>query len=326
MNEKYNARCPLCGEYLALDDQAEIAFCPKCGESVSALKAKKYFKSLNDVGQIFKTAHGEDLAKIGILLDEAYGYVAAEEYDRAREKVDEAFSLTDSDYRVYMALVAVLTKNYTDLNDQSHLEFINKAIALADAEGKAEIKRTYRPYYEKKRMTDDQIAEFEKAASSETKSKLEKSLKRNIPFYDLKERRQPLKLALSIGLSAIGLVGFLAFYFLEIYSLSIVGVACVLAGFLFFKAWFTDRDTLKAFNALLDLYDAFEQFDCDEKANEVFKAMKKLCDRFEDRETTASMTTDLTTLLDKLILLNDKEINEFLLKDAFFSKYVESEE
>lgn len=326
MNEKYNARCPLCGEYLALDDQAEIAICPKCGESVSALKAKKYFKSLNDVGQTFKTAHGENFAKVNILLDEAYGYVAAEAYDMAREKVDEAFSLTDSDYRVYMALVAVLTKNYTDLNDQSHLEFINKAIALADAEGKAEIKRTYRPFYEKKRMTDDQMVEFEKAESNETKSRLEKGLKRNIPFFDSKERRQPLKLGLSIGFSIIGLVGFFVLYFLEVYSLSIIAVACALTGFLLFKTWFTDRDALKAFNALLDLYDAFEQANCDDRAVEVFKAMKKLSDRFEERETTASMTTDLATLCDKLILLNDKKINEFLLKDAFFSKYVESEE
>lgn len=74
-------------------------------------------------------------------------------------------------------MVAVKTKNYTDLKDETHKEYVNKAIALADADGKKEIKQIYRPYYLKRRLTDGELAEYHKEEKEAKKTNSKRALR-----------------------------------------------------------------------------------------------------------------------------------------------------
>ena len=147
-NDTLNARCPLCGkDFNASTTDVEIT-CPHCGQTIRALQAIKYYESVTESVETAKEAHGEDYHKVRLLIDECYGLLKSGLYDEAEEKADEALGLTETDYRVYMAMVAVKTKNFTDLKDATHTEYLNKAISVADKEERADIKAQYKNYYE----------------------------------------------------------------------------------------------------------------------------------------------------------------------------------
>lgn len=323
MSENNNARCPLCGNDFFTGETNGETVCPNCGKSVSVVRAKKYFSSIFDNKEEFKEAHGEDFHKEMLLLDEAYGYINVGDYENAEKKIDEAFALTDSDYKVYMAMVALKTKNYTDLKDDSHLEYINKAIALADSDEKKDIKNTYRPYYRKRQLSDTELSEFKTEEAKYKKSKLESELKKIIPFFDNKQKKQKIYLILFIAFFAIGIGVTAGFLFTDYSYVSMVGFAFVVAAFVLFRIWFINRDALNGFNALLDLYDALDGAGCtDDTATPVYSCMQSLCDKYRDNESTASMTTDISSLIDALILLDNDKVNGFLLSSKYFSQFV----
>lgn len=86
MSENNNARCPLCGsDFFAGETHGETV-CPNCGKPVSVVRAKKYFSSIFDNKEEFKEAHGEDFHKEMLLLDEAYGYINAGDYENAEKR------------------------------------------------------------------------------------------------------------------------------------------------------------------------------------------------------------------------------------------------
>ncbi len=323
MSENNNARCPLCGsDFFAGETHGETV-CPNCGKPVSVVRAKKYFSSIFDNKEEFKEAHGEDFHKEMLLLDEAYGYINAGDYENAEKKIDEAFSLTDSDYKVYMAMVALKTKNYTDLKDDSHLEYINKAIALADSDEKKDIKNTYRPYYRKRQLSDAELGEFKTEEAKYKKGKLESELKKLIPFFDNKQKKQKIYLILFIAFFAVGMGVSAGFLFSDYSYVAMFGFASAVAGFILFRTWFLNRDTLKGFNALLDLYDALDGAGClDETATPVYDCMQKLCDKYRGNESSASMMTDVSLLIDSLIVLDNDKVNTFLLSSKYFSQFV----
>ena len=102
-----------------------------------------------------------------------------------------------------------------------------------------------------------------------------------------------------------------------------IGFAFAVAGFVLFRIWFLNRDTLKGFNALLDLYDALDGAGCmDDTATPVYGCMQKLCDKYRDNESMASMMTDMSSLIDALILLDNDNVNNFLLSSKYFSQFV----
>ena len=134
-----NARCPFCGTDLTVDKGEVKITCSSCNKEMPATMAIKYYESLVGTPAEAKEAHGEDYQRLNYILDEIYGLIDIQEWKKAEEKFEEALTLSDTDYKVYMAMVAIKTKNYTDLKDEEHTEYINKAIACADADSKKEI-------------------------------------------------------------------------------------------------------------------------------------------------------------------------------------------
>ena len=145
-----NVKCPYCGKDFEANKQESKTVCPFCSQEMPVIMAIKYYESLMNNTPDSKEAHGEDLRKLEFLLDEIKGLIEMEEWQRAEERFNEAIELSDTDYRVYMAMVAIKTKNFVDLEDEEHKDYINKAIACADSEAKREIVKEYKEYYQKR--------------------------------------------------------------------------------------------------------------------------------------------------------------------------------
>ncbi len=325
MEKELNARCPECGAEFALEESDLKIKCPNCGEEISSVQAKKYFSTFHATKEEFKEAHGADYHKEMLVLDEAYGYIRLGDYENAEKKVREALELTDSDYKVYMAMVAVKTRNYTDLNDESHKEYVNKAIALADSDGKKEIKQIYRPYYLKRQLSENELTEYHKEEKELKRNKLERELKDLLPAFDVKAKRQKLFLILFPVFLIVGIAASVALYFSTQSALTLIGFPFVIVGYVFFRSWFLNRDTVSAFNALLDLFDVLDGVNSDENEKNlvaVYSAMQKVGARFADGDSPIAMTTDISALIDALITLDDEKVNKFLLGNKYFSQFV----
>lgn len=324
---KFNARCVNCGtDFYASQSEKQVK-CPSCGEEILTTMAIKYYSSLNDNPEETKEAHGDDYLKLNLLLDELYGFIKNEDYVTAEEKFYEALSLSDTDYRVYMAMVAIKTKNYTDLKDQEHKQYINKAISCADADAKKDIVKTYRTYYYKSGLTEEELDAYSVEENKVKKEKLEKGLKSMIPEYMAKEKKNTLLLVLFPILLVVGIaLVVLAILFEDIAWTAIVGAVITIAGYVSFRGWFINKDRVKTFNSLLDFYDFVDSRNYDEKVlSTLYRHMQNHCDKFLDNVPVVSMSNDTMKLIDYLIVLNDEKMNEFLLKDKYFSQFVSEE-
>ncbi|MBQ4099296.1 MAG: hypothetical protein IJC87_04155 [Clostridia bacterium] len=326
-NVKNNARCVNCGTDFYASANEKTVKCPSCGEELSATMATKYYESLNEIPEKTKEAHGEDLQRLNAVLDELYGLVAMGEFKKAEEKFYEALSLSDTDYRVYMAMVAIKTKNYTDLKDQEHKQYINKAISFADADEKKEIVKTYRAYYYKCGLTEEELDAFSVEENKMKKEKLEKGLKSMIPEYMAKEKRNVLLLVLFPILLVLGVtLVILAIFYEDIAWIAIIGAVATITGYILFRNWFVNKDRIKTFNSLLDFYDFVEASNYEERVlSTLYRHMQNLCDKFLDNIPVVSMSDDTIKLIDYLVDFNDKKMNEFLLKDKYFSQFVTEE-
>lgn len=325
--EQKQARCPSCGVDLTVDPGQKTVKCPSCGEERSAEMAIKYYESLQETESTVKEAHGEDYQKLNMVLDELYGLIDMCEYEKAEEKYYEATMYSESDYRVYMAMVAVKTKNYTDLKDQEHKQYINKAIACADSDAKQEIVKMYKAYYHKANMTEEELLEYTAEENKIKKKRLEKSLKTMIPEFMAKEKRNKVFLILFPILIALGIgLVFLAAFIDDLKWFSIIGAVATIAGYIIFRNWFLTKDQIKAFNSLLDFYDFVDSRDFNDQINgNLYTHMQAHADKFADGAPIVSLSDDTVKLIDYLIILNDGETNKFLLNDKYFSQFVSEE-
>ena len=53
-----------------------------------------------------------------------------------------------------------------------------------------------------------------------------------------------------------------------------------------------------------------------------WKEFEELCDKYRDNESSASMMTDVSLLIDSLIVLDNDKVNTFLLSSKYFSQFV----
>ena len=323
-----NVKCPYCGKDFEANKQEFKTVCPFCSQEMPVIMAIKYYESLMNNTPDSKEAHGEDLRKLEFLLDEIKGLIEIEEWQRAEERFNEAIELSDTDYRVYMAMVAIKTKNFVDLEDEEHKDYINKAIACADSEAKREIVKEYKEYYQKRNLSKEELQDYTEEENRIKKTRLENSLKTMIPDYMAKEKHNkvflilfPLLLALGIAIIVVSL------YIEEIAWVSLIGAVVAFVGYLFFRTWFTNRDKIKAFNCLLDFYDFVDSKDYNEQTKGVlYTHMKKHADKFLDNAPIVSIMDDTGRLIDYVITMRDNDMNQFMLNSKYFSQFVDPEE
>lgn len=324
---EYNAKCPLCGNEFSVESDIKDAVCPKCGQTVSAMQAVKYYESFSENSTEKKFAYGEDYHRVNFLLDQIKDFIADGNYDAAKLKIDEALNITDTDYRVYMAMVAVCTKNYTDLTDETHKQYIEKAISVADSDGKKDIAATYRNYYDKTKLSKEELEQFTEEEVELKKDRVEKSLKKLIPEYMAKEKRNKILLILFPIFMAVGIVISIPFAILGSHVWVVfIGLALIIGGYLIFRIWYTSREAVSAFNAILDLYDVLDGIDLPPDCSKrIYDYMYKVYLRFVDNDPIVGINRDVTKLIDYTISLNNDEINEFIYNNKYLSENIPSE-
>lgn len=322
-----NLKCPSCGRVFESDKEEKTITCPYCNGEVSKKQAEKYYSAFYENSLMRKDAHSEDYERLNSLLDCAYDLIKSENYSEAEEKINEALSLTDSDYRVYMALVSIKTKNFTDLSDKTHKRYINKAIEVADEEEKKEITKIYRGYYEKTKLSSKELETVNEGETLKKKRAVEKGLKRLIPTFMTIEKRNKLFAILFPILLVIGPAILLYFTFvLKITVLSFVGMAIFIVGCILFRVWFVSKDRNFAFNSLLDVYDLLDKIEITgDNLSAVYDRFYALFERFEDKDPLYSMSYDAVKFVGELLKTKDENILEFVENNKYLAENIPPE-
>ena len=130
----------------------------------------------------------------------------------------------------------------------------------------------------------------------------------------------PVSILLAVG-------AFVLTFVLDTGWLALIGAALAVAAFVLFRLWFNQRESSRAFNSLLDLYDVLDGVSLsDEQSAELYKIMTDIAQRFADRLPVISMADVYDKLINLIIEINDQTINEFIKNDKFFGKMVETED
>jgi len=261
MNEN-NAKCPHCGAELYVGLKKGTALCLTCKKQFDAEKAVKLYESIHKKAekQEKKVATAGDYLEVDRILDRVEYYLARKQFDKAEEELNSALELTNTDYRVYFGFVRAETKNLTDYRNQSHKEYLNKAIACADADGKATITRLYKNFYHLSACTDEEIEQYKTEENQAIRNKAEKKLKTIIPAY--MKMNSGIKIY-PLVFSAFYLFGAAAFALalaLKIELLYPVAFIFLVAGFAFTRSYIEKKRSFAEFNAVLDLYDESDKF------------------------------------------------------------------
>ncbi len=312
---KINVKCPSCGELFTTEDIGDTT-CEKCGATFAVDKGAKFYNSFISVERKkVNEAKGEAYLKVDALLDEVNFYLDKEDYNNAELVCNEIFNYTEVDFRVYLAMVLIKTENFTKLSDTSHLPFLKKAINFASDEEKTDLRARYKTFYERQKMTEEELVEYDKQHLEYSNSLLEKTLKEGIPRHYQKEKTGKILGVLSIIsliLTAIFIV--LSIIFENLIFYAVTGVLSV-AFTALILSFLSNIEKVKIFNLALDIFDNFNSFNLSVKLS---LTILKEFNSFGVSYLNNSSDLYLSQKLKEIINLIKKEENESVKK--FFSE------
>ena len=306
MQEKnVNAKCPHCGADIYLGYNQGSGICPTCRKEFDNKKAIALYNALNNTQQKEekkKASYGEEYLEVERILKRVDFYINRKEFRKAREEAESGLTISNTDYRLYFEIVRAETKNLTDYRNQSHKQFLDKAIEVADAEEKKIIMRLYKNFYQLSMLTNEEIEQYKKEENVAVKKKLEEKLKTLIPIYMKKERSIKTDFIIAFAL----IVPIIALPFFN--SILILASSILFAvSFLLIKNAISIKKSIKLFNAMLDVYDALNSFELNtECLSNTLSQMKDLRMRFEKVGNLYEQEEGLNTFCNYLITTTEK--------------------
>lgn len=322
--EEKNAKCPYCGTELYLRHEKGSGFCPNCNKQFDAEKAVKLYKSIHETVEKDekKVAKGSDYLEVDRILDRAEFYFGKKQFDKAKEELESALKLTNSDYRVYFGLVRAETKDLTDYKNTGHIEYLNKAIDCADSEEKSVITRLYKDFFQLSKCSDEEIEQYKKEENQAKKSKLEQKLKELIPSFMKKERG--LKIY-PVFFSAAYAVCVLLLVLAIVLKIEYLFVACAfagVAGYAFTRKFLDDKKSVALFNALLDYYDALDKLSLSqEELGNILNEMKNCRTVFSGKNGVFVQEEAVLKLIKTTLETGNKDAMQFVNNHNFLKKY-----
>lgn len=314
-----NVKCPECGYIFEAESTNPQTVCVKCNSNFPTDRGSKFYKSFKKV-EVDKllVSKGETYLKVDGLLDKIEFYLDNEDFDNAKKLALEALELTPTNYRVYISLVYAYTENFKKLDDEEHVPYLKKAITLASDEQKKLIKSAYADYYNRRKMTKEEIDDYNTQEEAHLLKSIEKVLKDGLGKHFIKEKNiKPLFISLII----IGCFSVLLTIPTIIFSNTILYI-CLFASLIsfvvvFFK-YYSDYSIVKIYNTALDLYDAYPSLDIEKE-----KSVKILNKFLEFAVNYLNGATDISlkrTLEDIISLMVD---NITTSTEKFFSSHKE---
>ena len=326
--EIVNVKCPLCGHQFTTQKGVETANCPSCNRQFLTMQGIRYLKSLEKLkSEDKKVALGEMYSKVDGLIDKIEFYLDEEDYETAQTLIDEALTITTTDFRIYLNAVILKTKNFTDLKDTTHLPFLKKALDFATTMQKEQIKKLYEPYYKKCHVDDNEIEEYSRQEADSIKQRVETILKDGIPKHFMREKRYKFtKIALPVSAIITALLMILSL-FLNNLILDIVCVGLFAITFVILTTFLSVSTITKQFNAILDFYDNYSTFNLKEQAQvKVLKRLEYVAVSYVNNEGYTSLGTNVEKLIEECLKTENEKLIEYIKNDKVFKSYVAEEE
>lgn len=326
-NNEKNAKCLFCGAELFLRFEKGEGFCPNCKKEFDAEKAIKLYKSVHEEtkNDEKKVAKGEDYLEVERILDRAEFYFKNKDFAAAEKELKSALEYTTTDYRVYFGIVRARTKDLTDYKNESHKQWLDKAIDCADVEEKSVITRLYKDFYQVSSLSDDEIIEYKKERNSAKKEKLESELKELIPRYMKTANTLNAYLTAGVILLCLGVAALACGIIILNNYLSVGGVAVLAGGYLFLRSYITKKKQNALFNSVLDVYDALDSFSLEPDANfDLLNALKNCVKPFSAKNSLNESEECVRKVVSVLIDSGSETAAAFVINDKNLCGFVES--
>ena len=316
-----DVKCPLCGEEFKTELNSETTACTKCGQSFPTQKGSKYYKSISKIqAEKTKIAKGETYAKVDTLLDKGDFYLHAEDFENAYSCYMQALDLTTVDYRVYLGLVYATTKNFNDLEDQSHVVFLKKAIENANQQEQARIRKIYSTYYKKRKIPKEERDDYMAQENQSRLNRIESLLKDGIPKHFKREKTAKISLVFTPILAVITILLTVLSLYLKHSALSFVAMTFLAGTLLCFYYYYTTKTKIKIYNFALDLFDAFNDFDIElETLNKILKAYEIFAIAYINDESETTLKRKIADLSYLLTKTKSQKVIEFINGYPFIS-------
>lgn len=325
MEQKNNAKCPLCGAELYVGYNKGTGLCTNCKKEFDIAKAIKLMQTINEkeVEEPI-VATGEAYLEVDRILTRVEFYLERKEYDKAKSELESALKITNTDYRVYFGFVRVETKNLTDYRNVTHKPYLEKALSCADIDEKTTIMRLYKDFYQLSKCSDEDIEIYNGEKNVAVKQKLEKRLKQSIPSYMKTESGLKSKLVFGIVSAAVGVAAFVSGFLFSIDLVMLLGAVGLVLTYVFLRGYFVNKRTVAIFNAFLDFYDVVDNFNFSiAKKAEILDCMKLCAKQFEQKRNERAIDTEIYRLCKIVIETKENSAIEFLKGHAVLSKFSE---
>lgn len=322
--ELSDVKCPFCGKEYKIDNSLTEIECENCKKVFTKEKGSKYFKSVLRIQkEERKIAEGAKYAETDRLLDKANFYIANEDFESALNALNSALELTTVDPRVYFAIAAAKTKNFTDLDDTSHVVYLKRAIELAGESQKEEIKRTYSAYYKKRSIPQEEREEYEKQEADAKTKRVESLLKEGIPLHFSREKSvKTLKIILPV-ISALAVGGMIAAFITENALATIVSSLIMIAAAGVAFAFMSNNSKVKLFNSVLDFYDSLNYFDfTSAQRSDVMKQLEEIAVSYVNKETDTTLRNKIRNLVEIALKTGNEKVAEYIENDKKLSREI----
>ncbi len=319
-----NVKCPNCGYIFEANSESPNTNCVNCKNDFPTEKGSKFYKSFKNVEvDKFIVNKGETYLKVDSLLDKIEFYLDNEEFENAIKLCHEALELTKTNYRVYISLVYAYTENFKNLQDEEHVPYLKKAIALASDEQKKQIKSAYSNYYKMRKMTDAEKNDYIEQEEAHLYNSLEKLLKDGLPRHFIKEKRlKPLLLALIIlsGISVLFTIPTIVFenvvFYITLFVLLSVDIVLLVK-------YFSDYSLVKIYNLSLDIFDAYNSFNIDkEKSVKILNQFLKFAISYVNNSSDFNLKNNLDSVITLILENSNDTTNKFFTSHKELKKYI----
>lgn len=142
-------KCQNCGANVKIDENNKKFICEYCGSENVLEDTINNVSTVNEyhtTQNIVKNIYNNDIADVSDIISKADVFVTLGEFEKAEKMYLQAIDMKPKDYRSWFGIVKVRTKNFSNLEDKSHLDFLEKAKKVADEEQKVAIEKEYEEY------------------------------------------------------------------------------------------------------------------------------------------------------------------------------------
>ncbi|MBR2968787.1 MAG: DUF1218 domain-containing protein [Clostridia bacterium] len=255
-----NARCPKCNGEFYVDFNGAASECPHCGATTETIKVRKYYSAFHDKAGVRRDVHGQDYFKFDEYLRIGAHYLESDEFEKAKDSYSAAVKMNPGDYRAYMGIVAAETKNYTDLKNQTHKAFLQRALAVANEEQKKHIADIYRIYNAKAEMTDEEYSEYLSEKQKDFKSRIKKAIIGLARVNDTTQKRAKVCFVFTWVMAAVGVIMLVLGIIFSMLPFMLLGLLLGGGSYATTIAWTKQRYNDRMYNFLVELFNALKDF------------------------------------------------------------------